>query len=63
MGDFGEIKNKTKFNYEGDQIYAFKPQPNPIDFFVSFLLVAKLLSRQLFTRKPINCQPARNKGH
>lgn len=28
MGDFGEIFDKTKFNYEGDQIYVFKPQPD-----------------------------------
>jgi len=28
MGDGGEIKNKTKFMYEGDKFYAFKPQPD-----------------------------------
>lgn len=28
MGDVGEIKDKTKFRYEGDKIYAFKPQPD-----------------------------------
>ena len=28
MGDAGEIKDKTKFNYEGVQIYAFKPFSN-----------------------------------
>ncbi|EPF26825.1 hypothetical protein HMPREF1221_00402 [Treponema socranskii subsp. paredis ATCC 35535] len=28
MGDFGKIFDKTKFNYEGDQIYVFKPQPD-----------------------------------
>ena len=27
MGDSGEIRDKTKFNSEGDKIYAFKPQP------------------------------------
>lgn len=27
VGDAGEIKDKTKFNFEGDQIYAFKPKP------------------------------------
>ena len=27
MGDFGQIRNKTKFRNEGDKIYAFKPQP------------------------------------
>jgi len=28
LGDSGEIKDKTKFRYEGHQIYTFKPQPN-----------------------------------
>ena len=28
MADMGEIKNKEKFNYEGDKIYAFKPKPH-----------------------------------
>ncbi len=27
MGNTGVIKNETKFRYEGDKIYAFKPQP------------------------------------
>jgi len=27
MGDSGEIHDKTKFRFEGDKIYAFKPQP------------------------------------
>jgi hypothetical protein len=26
MGDAGEIKDTTKFNYEGDHLYAFKPK-------------------------------------
>jgi phage-related protein len=28
MGDFGKISDTEKFNNEGDQIYAFKPQPD-----------------------------------
>ena len=28
MGDIGQIRNKTKFRSEGDQLYAFKPQPH-----------------------------------
>ena len=28
IGDFGKIFDKTKFRYEGDEIYAFKPQPD-----------------------------------
>lgn len=27
MGDIGQIKDTTKFNYEHDSIYAFKPKP------------------------------------
>jgi hypothetical protein len=27
MGDAGEIHDKTKFRFEGDKIYVFKPQP------------------------------------
>ena len=28
IGDFGKIFDKTKFRYEGNGIFAFKPQPN-----------------------------------
>lgn len=28
MGDLGKIHNQEKFRFEGDQIYAFKPQPH-----------------------------------
>lgn len=28
MGDAGVIKDRTKFNYEGDQLYTFKPKPD-----------------------------------
>src|SRR5579872_6775500 len=28
MGNTGEIRNKEKFRYEDDKIYAFKPQPH-----------------------------------
>lgn len=28
MGEQGKICDETKFNYEGDKIYAFKPQPD-----------------------------------
>ena len=38
MGDFGKIFDKTKFNNEGDEIYAFKPQP---DRFLSFSTYGK----------------------
>ncbi len=38
MGDFGKISDRTKFNYEGDSLYAFKPQPHR---FLSFFIVGK----------------------
>jgi phage-related protein len=38
MGDAGEIKDTTKFNYEGDHVYAFKPKP---DRFLCFFYVGK----------------------
>lgn len=38
MGDFGRISDKTKFRYEGDEIFAFKPQP---DRFLSFFVKDK----------------------
>ena len=38
MGDFGKINDKTKFRNEGDQIFAFKPQP---DRFLSFFTKGK----------------------
>jgi len=38
MGDVGEIKDTTKFNYEGEHVYAFKPKP---DRFLCFFYVGK----------------------
>jgi hypothetical protein len=40
MGDFGKISDITKFRNEGDQIYAFKPQP---DRFLSFFVKNKVV--------------------
>lgn len=56
MGDAGEIKDKTKFNFEGDQIYAFKPQPHR--FLCFFFKGKKIIITNAFTKKqdklPIN---------
>jgi len=41
MGDVGEIKDVTKFNYEDSQVYAFKPKP---DRFLCFFYVGKKIS-------------------
>ena len=38
MGDFGKISDKTKFNFEEDGIWAFKPKP---DRFLSFFTSGK----------------------
>ncbi len=38
IGDAGVVRDKTKFVYEGDKIYAFKPQP---DRFLSFFCEGK----------------------
>lgn len=40
MGEYGEIRDKTKFRSEGDQIYAFKPKP---DRFLSFFTIGKVI--------------------
>jgi len=49
MGDSGKIYDKTKFIYEGDEIYAFKPQP---DRFLSFFTVGKkIIVTNGFTKK------------
>jgi len=38
MGDFGKISDITKFRFEEDKIYAFKPQP---DRFLCFFYTGK----------------------
>jgi hypothetical protein len=38
MGDLGKIFDITKFRNEGDQIFAFKPQP---DRYLCFFVVGK----------------------
>ena len=49
MGDFGKIFDKTKFIYEGDGIYAFKPQP---DRYLSFFTDnQKIIVTNGFTKK------------
>ena len=49
MGDTGKIFDKTKFNHEGDGIYAFKPQP---DRYLSFFTDGqKIIVTNGFTKK------------
>lgn len=49
MGNVGEIKNKTKFNFEGDEIYAFKPQPHR--FLCFFFSGSKIIVTNAFHKK------------
>jgi phage-related protein len=56
MGDFGKIYDKTKFTYEGDKIYAFKPQPDR--YLAFFTRDKKIIVTNAFRKKtqkiPIN---------
>lgn len=49
MGDCGEIRDKTKFVYEGDKIYAFKPQPDR--FLCFFCEGKKIIVTNAFRKK------------
>ncbi len=49
MGNIGTIKNKTKFNYEEDKIYAFKPQPHR--FLCFFFSGGKIIITNAFHKK------------
>lgn len=48
MGDAGE-KDTTKFNYEGDKIYAFKPKPDR--FLCFFFKDKKIIVTNAFRKK------------
>ena len=49
MGDLGEIQDKTKFRFEGDKIYAFKPQPDR--FLCFFYEGRKIIVTNAFRKK------------
>ena len=49
MGDAGEIKDTTKFNYEGDKLYAFKPKPDRYMCF--FFAGKKIIITNAFRKK------------
>jgi hypothetical protein len=49
IGDGGEIRDKTKFNSEGDKIYAFKPQP--FRFLCFFFDGKKIIVTNAFHKK------------
>ena len=49
IGDFGRISDETKFRYEGDQIYAFKPKPDR--FLCFFQRGKKIIVTNAFRKK------------
>jgi hypothetical protein len=49
MGDAGRIFDKTKFRNEGDQIFAFKPQPDR--FLCFFAKGRKIIITNAFAKK------------
>jgi hypothetical protein len=49
MGDIGEIKDDTKFNYEGNKLYAFKPQPDR--YLCFFFTGKKIIVTNAFRKK------------
>ena len=55
MGDFGRIFDKTKFRNEGDQIFAFKPQPDR--FLCFFTTGRKIVVTNAFVKKSAKLPP------
>jgi len=55
MGDAGEIKDITKFNYEGDHLYAFKPKPDR--FLCFFYTGKKIIVTNAFRKKERKLPP------
>lgn len=49
MADAGEIKDTTKFNNEGDRLYAFKPKPDR--FLCFFYIGKKIIVTNAFRKK------------
>ncbi len=49
MGNVGKIFNRTKFNFEGDGIFAFKPQP--YRFLCFFYSGSKIIVTNGFVKK------------
>jgi hypothetical protein len=58
IADFGRISDVTKFRHEGDQIYAFKPQP---DRLLSFFIKGKVIIITNAFRKKTDKLPEKEK--
>ena len=59
MGDFGKILDITKFRAEGDDIYAFKPQP---DRYLAFFIKGRKIIVTNAYRKSGNKMPKGEKS-
>ncbi|MBS1987543.1 type II toxin-antitoxin system RelE/ParE family toxin [Candidatus Dependentiae bacterium] len=55
LGDSGKIFNKEKFCYEGDQIYALKPQPDR--FLCFFFDGSKVIVTNAYEKKTKKIPP------
>lgn len=55
MGNVSSIKNETKFRYESDKIYAFKPQPHR--FLCFFYTGHKIIVTNAFHKKSDKLPP------
>jgi hypothetical protein len=55
MGDLGRIFDKTKFRNEGDEIFAFKPQPDR--FLCFFTTGRKIIITNAFVKKSDKLPP------
>jgi phage-related protein len=55
IGDIGQLRNKQKFRYEGDKIYAFKPKPHR--FLAFFFAGGKMIVTNAFAKKSDKMPP------
>jgi phage-related protein len=55
IGDIGQLRNKQKFRYEGDKIYAFKPKPHR--FLAFFFAGGKVIITNAFAKKSDKIPP------
>jgi phage-related protein len=55
IGEFGIINDKTKFRYEGEDIFSFKPQPDR--FFSFFVKGNKIIVAHAFRKKSDKSPP------
>src|ERR1700731_4677387 len=55
LGDIGQLRNKEKFRYEGDKIYALKPKPHR--FLAFFFAGGKMIITNAFAKKSAKLPP------